>query len=167
MKHKLAAFAIVIVATASVAYAAFAQNFTVNGTGTAAGNWAVQITNISLVTAVGATNKTAPTVAADGLSATFSADLAYPGATGSYDVTIKNNGTIPAKLSTISDLTATNAAAQTYITYVLSGVAVNDTLAAGATATARVTVSWASSATTNPSGANKSATITFGYVQNI
>ena len=101
------------------------------------------------------------------MSATFSADLAYPGATGSYDVTIKNNGTIPAKLSTISDLTATNAAAPTYITYVLSGVAVNDTLAAGATATARVTVAWASSATTNPSGANKSATITFGYVQNI
>ena len=168
MKNKFLIFAIIIVATASAAYAAFAQNLIVNGTGTATGNWAVQITGITLATSTGATNHNAvaPTVAGDGLSATFNVDLAYPGATAGYDVTIKNNGNIPAKLSTLTDLTTTNNVAPTYITYAISGVALNDTLAAGATTTARVTVTWAASASTNPSGANKVATISFGYVQN-
>jgi hypothetical protein len=45
-------------------------------------------------------------------------------------------------------------------------VAVNDVLAPNATTTATVSVSWDAAANTNPSGANKSATITFNYVQN-
>ena len=168
MKNKFLIIAIIVIATASAAYAAFAQNLIVNGTGTATGNWSVQITGITLATSIGATNHNAvaPSVAGDGLSATFNVDLAYPGATASYDMTIKNNGNIPAKLSTLSDMTATNNAAPTYITYAVSGVAVNDTLAAGASTTARVTVTWAASASTNPSGANKSATVTLGYIQN-
>ncbi len=168
MRNKFVIAALIIVGAASAAYAAFAQNLTVNGTGTATGNWAVQITAITLAASTGATNHNAvaPTVAGDGLSATFSVDLAYPGAVGNYDVTIKNNGNIPAKLSTLTDLTTTNNAAPTYITYAITGVAINDTLAAGATVTARVAVTWAAGASTNPAGANKAATITFGYIQN-
>lgn len=164
MKHKLLPLLIVVVSFASVAYASFATNLTINGTGTATGNWAVAIISITPTGQVGATDQVAPSFTTT--SATFNVGLGYPGATSSYQVAIKNNGNITAKLSTITDLTALNASAPTYITYTITGVAVNDTLAPGATATATVTVSWAASASTNPSGANKAATINFNYVQN-
>jgi uncharacterized repeat protein (TIGR01451 family) len=168
VRNKFVIAAFLIVGAASVAYAAFAQNLVVNGTGTATGNWDVQITAITLASATGASNHNAvaPTVAGDNLSATFSVDLAYPGATATYDVTIKNNGNINAKLSTLTDLTSINSGAPTYITYAITGVAVNDALAPAATTTAHVAVTWAASASTNPAGANKAATITFGYIQN-
>lgn len=168
MRNKFVIAALIIVGAASVAYAAFAQNLVVNGTGTATGNWDVKITTITLASSTGATNHlgVGPTVAGDFLSATFSVDLAYPGATATYDVSIKNNGNINAKLSTLTDLTSINAGAPTYLTYAITGVAINDPLAPGVTVTAHVAVTWAASANTNPAGANKVATITFGYIQN-
>lgn len=168
MRNKFVIAALTIVGAASVAYAAFAQNLVVNGTGTATGNWDVRITTITLASATGATDHLGigPTVAGDSLSATFSVDLAYPGATATYDVTIKNNGNINSKLSTLTDLTSINAAAPTYITYAVTGLAVNDPLAPAGTVVAHVAVTWAASANTNPAGANKVATITFGYIQN-
>ena len=168
MRNKLLVAAAIVVGLASVAYAAFAQILTINGTGTATGTWDVKITTIALDAAsVGATNHNAvaPTVAGDGLSATFNADLAYPGATATYNVTIKNNGNIDAKLSTLTDLATLNAAAPDYITYSLSGVALNDVLTAGSTVTAKVTVTWAST-DTHSGSVSKVATINFGYVQN-
>lgn len=164
MKNKILPVVIVLASLASVAYAAFATTLTINGTGTATGNWDVRITSITATGQVGATDQVAPSFTTT--SATFNVGLGYPGATSSYQVVIKNNGNINAKLSTITDLTSTNAAAPTYLTYAVSGVAVDDTLAPNATTTATVTVTWASSASTNPSGASKAATINFGYVQN-
>lgn len=152
------------VSFAAVAYATFATTLTINGTGTATGNWDVKILSITATGQVGATDQVAPSFTA--ASATFNVGLAYPGATSSYQVVIKNNGNINAKLSTITDLTAINAGAPTYLTYAITGVAVNDALAPAATTTATVTVTWASSASTNPSGASKAATINFGYIQN-
>lgn len=165
MKNRFIPIAIVLISIASVAYASFATSLTVNGTGTGTGNWAVDIISITPTAQTGATDHVS-TPSFTATSATFNVDLAYPGATSSYNVAIKNNGNITAKLSTITDLTSLNASAPTYITYVVTGVTVNSTLAPGATATATVTVTWASSATTNPAGANKSATINFNYIQN-
>jgi len=165
MRNKIIPIAIIIIGIASVAYASFATSLTVTGTGTATGNWAVAIQSITPTAQVGATDHVStPTFTAT--SATFNVDLAYPGATSSYQVAIKNTGNISAKLSSLTDLTAINSGAPTYLTYVVSGVAQNDVLAAGASVTATVTVTWASSASTNPSGASKGATITFNYVQN-
>lgn len=164
MRNRFAPIAVVLISLASVAYAAFATNLTINGTGTATGNWQVEIISITPTGQVGATDSPAPSFTAT--SATFSVNLGYPGATSSYQVAIKNKGNINAKLSTITDLTTLNAAAPTYITYSITGVAVNDTLAPNATATATVTVTWASSASTNPSGASKAATVNFNYIQN-
>ncbi len=164
MKNKFIPIAIVLVSFASVAYASFASTLTINGTGTATGNWDVRIISITATGQVGATDQVAPSFTTT--SATFNVGLGYPGATSSYQVAIKNQGNINAKLSTITDLTSLNAAAPTYLTYTLTGVAVNDTLAPNATVTATVTVAWASSASTNPSGASKAATINFNYIQN-
>jgi hypothetical protein len=165
MRNKFLVAALVLVGLASVAYAAFAQILTINGTGTASGNWDVKILSITPTAQTGATDK-ASTPSFTATSATFDVDLAYPGATSSYNVVIKNNGTIPAKLSSITDLTTVNAAAPTDLTYAVSGVAANDTLAAGAEVTATVTVSWKSTGTADISTQSKAATIDFNYVQN-
>ena len=165
MKHKLIPIAIVLMSFASVAYASFATTLTINGTGTATGNWDVQIISITPTAQTGATDHVS-TPSFTATTATFNVDLAYPGATSSYNVVIKNQGNITAKLSTMTDLTSLNAAAPTYLTYAISGMTLNSTLAPNATVTATVTVTWASSATTNPSGASKAATINFNYIQN-
>ncbi len=167
MRNKLIIAAVVLVGLASVAYAAYSQVLTVNGTGTATGDWNVAITSITQTSATGVTENSAPTF--DGTSATFDVDLAYPGATATYDVTVTNNGNIPAILSSLTDLTSKNAEAPTYITYATSGVTGGSTTLAanGGTNVMQVTVTWDS--TTSPdtsSGNSKAATITLNYDQN-
>jgi hypothetical protein len=167
MRNKLIIAAVALVGLASVAYAAYSQVLTVNGTGTASGDWNVAITDISSTSSTGATDNTPPSFT--GTSATFDTDLAYPGATESYDVTVTNNGTIPAILSSITDLTSTNAAAPVYITYSATGLtAGTTTLAAnGGTNVLHVTVLWdGSSSPDTSSGNSKGATITLNYDQN-
>lgn len=163
MRNKLLISALVLVGLASVAYAAFAQTLTINGTGTAAGTWDVAITNITQTSATGATDNSAPTFNAT--SATFDVDLAYPGATATYDVTVTNAGSIPAALDTITDLTALNAAAPAYITYSVAGVTAGTTTlaASGGTNVIQVTVTWDGASST--SGGSKVATIDFDYSQ--
>jgi uncharacterized repeat protein (TIGR01451 family) len=165
MRNKILVIALVVVGLVSVGYAAYTQTLAINGTGTANASWNVKITNIVRASATGVTDATAPSYT--DTSATFNANLAYPGATATYNVTVTNGGSIPAKLNSITDLTATNAAAPTYITYAVSGVtAGTTTLAAGATNTVQVTVTW--DAASNPdtsTGNSKSATINLGYVQ--
>lgn len=165
MRNKLIIAAVVLVGLASVAYAAFSQLLTINGTGTANGNWNIAITGITQTASTGATENAAPLFT--GTSATFDVDLAYPGASATYEVVIKNNGTIPARLSTLTDLTTLNAAAPADIHYTLTGVAVNDTLAASATVTATVKVEWLTGGSTNIDTQSKVATIDFNYIQDI
>lgn len=166
MTNKLLAAALVVVGLATVAYAAFAQTLTINGTGTAAGTWDVEITSITLDANVGATENSAPVVAGDNLSATFDVDLAYPGAYAEYDVVVTNSGSIDAKYDGSTDLTALNAAAPDYITYTVTEPAVNDPLAAAGTDTITVRVEW-DAAETNPGTGveNKVATIDLDYSQ--
>jgi uncharacterized repeat protein (TIGR01451 family) len=153
------------VGLASVAYAAYSQVLTVNGSGTASGDWNVAITDITQASATGVTENSAPSF--DATSATFDDNLAYPGATATYDVTVTNSGTIPAILSSITDLSSINAAAPTYITYSTSGVTGGTTtLAAGATNVLHVTVLWdGTSSPDTSSGNTKAATITLNYDQ--
>lgn len=163
MRNKMLIGAIVFVGLASVAYAAFAQILTINGTGTAAGDWDVAITGITRTAATGATDAVAPSFT--GTSATFDVDLAYPGATATYEIVVENNGSIPAVLTTLDGVTAANAAAPTYITYAVTGVTNGTTLGAGGTNTATVVVTWdAGSAPTTPNE-TKTATITLNYDQ--
>lgn len=165
MKTKILVAAFVVVGLASVAYAAFAQLLTINGTGTATGQWNVKIISITQTSAVGATENAAP--AFTDTSATFDVNLAYPGASATYSVVVKNNGTIPAVLTTIDGVTQANAAAPLYLGYTLTGVNNGTTLAAGgATNTATVKVEWDPASAPASTGQSKTATITLNYNQN-
>jgi hypothetical protein len=151
----------------AIAYASYTQILNVSGTGTASGNFNVAITSISRTSATGVTDNTAPSFT--GTSATFNANLAYPGATATYDVTVTNSGSIPAKLSSITDLTTLNSAAPAYITYATSGVTANTTTlaASGGTNVLSVTVTWNGTSSPNTTtGNSKTATITLNYDQN-
>lgn len=166
MKNKILIAAVAIIGLASVAYAAFSQVLTINGTGTASGSWDVKIISITRTSATGVTDAAAPTF--NDTSATFSANLEYPGATATYRVVVANNGTIPAILGTINGLSAANTALPTYITYAINGVTANSTTLAanGGTNNIDVTVTWDSASAPVTSGATKTATLDFTYNQN-
>lgn len=165
MRNKIIVAAILVVGLASVAYAAFAQILTVSGTSTVTGNWDVQVISITKTSGTGATDA-ATTPSFTGTSATFDVDLAYPAATATYDVVMKNNGNINAKVSQIPDLAAINAQDPADVQYAISGVAVDDPLAPGATVTATVTVTWLGGSSSNVSTASKTATLNYNFVQN-
>ncbi|HSX32506.1 MAG TPA: hypothetical protein VLF43_04530 [Candidatus Saccharimonadales bacterium] len=166
MKSKLIIVAVAVIGLASVAYAAYSQTLNVNGSGTAAGDWNVAITNITQTAATGATENSAP--AFDDTSATFDVDLAYPGASAEYDVTVTNAGSIPAALTSITDLTTLNAAAPAYITYTTSGVTgggVTKLTPSGGTNVLHVIVRWTAGSAPATTGTTKPATITLNYDQ--
>lgn len=166
MKTKIIVAAFVVVGLASIAYAAFAQLLTINGTGTSAGDWNVKITGITQTASTGATDSVPPSFT--DTSATFDVDLAYPGATATYDVVVTNNGTIPAIVTSVDGVPAANAAVPTYITYSLTGVTNGTTLAAnGGTNTAKVTVTWDPASAPVSTNESKTATITINYEQDV
>lgn len=149
----------------SVSYAVLAQTLTINGTANITASWDVGITGIAPGTLTGATNKSATF---DSASATFAVDLEYPGATATYNITIENGGNLNAVLKSISGVDTANSAEPSAIQYTVTGVTVNSTLAADATATAVVTATWVadpSGKDTIPATTTKTATITFNYEQ--
>ena len=150
----------------SVGYAALAQVLTINGTANIDASWDVQITGITESTLTGATTKSTNF---DATSATFNVDLAYPGATATYEISIENKGSIDAVLESITGVDSANAALPSEIQYTVTGVAANDELDSGATAKAIVTVTWVKSTDnkdTVPTETSKTATISLNYVQN-
>jgi hypothetical protein len=169
-RNRLLIVAAVVVGLASIAYAAYSQTLTINGAGTATGDWDIDITSITLSSSDGATENSAPTY--NGTSANFDVDLSYPGAFAQYTVTVTNTGNVPAILDSMTDLTGKNAEAPTYITYTVSGVTEDSTtigtnVGVDNTNTITVRVEWA--AGTNPdtsTGNSKSANISFIYAQN-
>ena len=163
-KNVLMIALLVAVVAMSVGYAALAQTLTINGTANISADWDVVITGIETVSTTGATLVDEPTF--DETSATFEVNLAYPGATATFDVTVENKGTIDAILDSITGVDTANALDPKYITYEVTGVAANDELDSGKTATATVTVTWAASEETVPEDTvSKTATITLNYVQ--
>lgn len=166
MKTKIIVAAFIVLGLASIAYAAFAQLLTINGTGTSSGDWDVKITSITQTGNTGATENAAPTFT--DTSASFDVNLAYPGATATYDVVVTNNGTIPAVITSVDGISTANAAAPVYITYTLTGVTNGTTLAAnGGTNTATVTVTWDPDSAPVSVGESKTATITLNYEQDV
>ena len=155
-----------VVVLMTVGYAALAQILTINGTANIAADWNVKITGISLASATGATNTVDKEPTFDATSATFSVDLAYPGATATYDVAIANAGTIDAKLDSIVGVDSANASEPVEVQYEVTGVTEGDKLASGGNTVAHVKVTWVSSEKdTVPTTTSKTATITLNYVQ--
>ncbi|MCI9084217.1 MAG: DUF11 domain-containing protein [Bacilli bacterium] len=172
-KNALIGGLLAIVFVMAVGYAAFATQLNISGTANITSNWDVHIQNVEATNTVGtATSKSITPDFANlpegtkTLTASFETDLVAPGDAITYTVTVKNGGTLDAKLSDIVfnfTTTETNA-----IEYSYSGIAKNDTLAAGADKSFTVTVKYKDSITTQPADADKTneLTMTLTYVQN-
>lgn len=164
-KNVLIIALLVAIIAMAVGYAALGETLTITGKGTVNAEWNIQIDSITASNLVGATVNSAEKVSAT--TASFDVDLAYPGASATFEVVAKNLGTINAKFDAFNDLTAKNAEAPAYITYTVSGIEKDDVLKAneGNSHTATITVTWDGAAETVENGASKTATITLDYVQ--
>ena len=155
----------------SVGYAALSQTLIINGTGNVSGNWNIEIIDISVSNNGNAKTPTATNVSAavdnsDKTRASFQAQLLQPGDYITYDVTVKNKGTIDAYLSSITltpdhnDFITFTTTANTYL---------NTTLAAKDQITFTVTAAFPHKANDtmpeNNSDKTLTAVLTLNYVQ--
>lgn len=155
----------VAIVAMSVGYAALAQVLKINGTSNINAEWNVEITNIEVKNQVGASDRVVPTFTSK--TATFDVNLSYPGASSTYLVTVKNNGTINAKLSEITGVEAANLTKPTSVQYTVVKSDTNDELNVGESKTFEVKVEWLSSDDGKTiTESNKTATINFNYIQN-
>ena len=151
------------VAIMAVGYAALAQTLKINGTASITSTWNVAITGITEGTPIGsATN--AEDVSYDGTSATFNVNLVKPGDKMVYEITVKNSGTLNAKLTGLTVNPAEPASTGIY--YKVTGVEQNvTTLDADAENTITVEVGWNASDTTMPVETTQALTVNLTYSQ--
>jgi len=143
-----------VVCIMAVAYAAFSTTLNVNGTATISSNWKVGFTDIICeateveggATSINVGEETVELAANGSLvgeagtstSATFDVTFLQPGDSAVCTVTVKNSGTLNAKVET---LTVTNPSGG-IITYVVDSIAQGDKLAAGAADTFTITATY-------------------------
>ena len=161
-----ALLAIVLVMT--VAFAAFSTSLTITDTASTAKKWEIKITSIEKTSGTAtdvpynATSATDGTRVVNDLSANFKAQFVSPGDSATYTVTVKNNGTLAAKVSNIAFTNGnTDAITNTY-----TGIAQNDTLAAGESTTFTVTTTYTSNVTSQPYVTKANCSITLTFIQN-
>lgn len=150
-----------IVLFMAIGYASFSTSLVINGTSTVTSNWDVQITNIEVKTLNGSATK-AEDPSYDGTSATFKTNLVSPGDSMTYEVTISNNGDIPAKLEKMTVTDEKNPA----ILFQTTGLNENDVLGQHSTATLDVTVQYNPEVQSQPENLNSTLKVVLDYVQN-
>jgi len=155
---------LVAIVVMAVGYATLSQTLTITGTANIDAEWDVHITGITEGTLVNA--ETEGELNFDETTAEFTVTLKEPGASASYNVAIANTGSIDAVLASIEGVDEADAEDPTDIQFAVTGVAVDDTLAAETgTAVAVVTVTWNSTSDEVPADTSKTATIKLNYEQ--
>lgn len=120
----------------TVGYALFSETLNIGGSASTNGEFNVEILSTE-ITEVGSTNASA-NISDDKNTLTLSApDLQYPGAKVEYKITIKNTGSLAAKLKTINKSDDNDTIKITY-----DDIVVDDIIAIGSTKTFKITVTW-------------------------
>ncbi len=94
----------------SIGYAALSTTLTINGTATISQDWNIAITDIAIDTSSSSAAETyaeATPASHTDTTATFDVTLKQPGAYVTYDITIKNKGTIAGNLDAVVTPTIT------------------------------------------------------------
>lgn len=160
-KTSLILILLAVVVVMAVGYAAFAQQLNITGTAEITSTWDVHIEEISVASELNQGKNISATVASDKLSVNFQAELVIPSSSVTYNVTVKNSGTIDAKLDSLLFDNSQNEA----IKYSYSGIALNDVIESGETQTFTVTVTFDENYTKDPEVKTGTLTMTLGYVQ--
>ena len=153
---------LLVIVGMAVGYAALSQALQISGTANITAQWKITFTKIEEKKMVGAETNTVPSYTAT--TANFDVNLLYPGASAQYLVTVSNQGSINAKLTSIDGINTANAATPTDIKYSINAKE-DDALASGSTKDYIVTVTWDADATVIPETKTKTATITLNYEQ--
>ncbi len=149
-----------VVLLMAVGYAAFQTVLNISGTSNIMSSWSVKITGVTTKNIVGtASNNGNPTF--ENLSATFKTNLQAPGDSIEYDITVKNEGTLNAKLDDIV-LSDTNNPA---IKFTASGMTKGDVITAGSTKILTVKVEYISSVSEQPTNTTSTLTVDLDYSQ--
>ena len=143
-----------------IGYAAFNAQLKINGTSSISSEWKVLITDITSGSIVGsASNAAEPTHTET--TATFSTNLVSPGDSITYTITVANQGSIDATLSSIEVNTGNNEA----IEFETSGIEEGDNLLQGASDELYVKVTYSNSVTSQPENTTSTITVTLNYEQ--
>lgn len=148
----------------SVGYAAFAQTLNINGDATITGEWDVEIISIEPVY-TGFASDTEDNPIFTSTTAIFDTILTQPGDAATYTITVKNKGTLDAKLNSIT-LVPEETGSPAIIYNVVSKPEEGSVLAAGATTTVVIKVEYDSTVEEVPENTTKKITGVLNYVQN-
>ena len=133
----------------AVGYAAFATNLNIEGTSSIDSKWDVRILSVTPNATATCSDTSQPStcttkgdiahsITNNDLTATFSTSLVSPGDTVTYDIVVKNNGTLNAELSTLTKTDTNNPA----ITFTTSGLDEDDIINAGESKTMTIVVTY-------------------------
>ena len=152
------------IAVMAVGYSLLAQTLTINGTATISSNWNVAITGITEGDNQGTTATNTSPAGYTGTSATFNVELVKPGDKMVYDITVKNSGTLNAKLTGLT--VNPSVTAETGIYYKVTGVTQDvTTLDANETNTVTVEVGWVAGDASTPAEKTVPLTVNLVYTQ--
>ena len=141
-------------------YAAFNSNLVINGSASIESNWDVEITGITSKEIHGG-RVTRIHLFILRLRQRFKSILQSPGDFITYEVTVRNNGDIDARLDDIEMSNENNPA----INFVLDGISEGDELDASEEVKFTVTVIYNNDVTSQPDSISSSLAINLNYVQ--
>ena len=149
-----------VVLLMAVGYAAFNTVLNINGTSNITSSWDIKITNVTSKNVTGtASNNGNPSF--ENLSATFKTNLQSPGDSIEYDITVKNAGSLDAKLDNVT-LSDTNNPA---IKFTSTGMTKGDIITAGNTGILTVKVEYLSTTSEQPTHTSSTLTVDLDYSQ--
>ena len=121
-----------------VGYAAFSSQLKITGTSNIDSTWSVKIISITPTDIIGEAKDKPEITDYTDTTATFGTSLKLPNDSITYNIVIENQGSLDAKLDTISKTDTNNSA----ISFVTSGVEEGDLLRAGENVTMKVKVTY-------------------------
>lgn len=159
-KNMVIATLVAIIVIMGVGYGAFFETLTINGTTLVDATWDVHIEKLDVLNET-KNGKSLSTSVSSPLYASFKASLAGSGSSVTYQVTLKNSGTLNAELSGITFDTGNN----DVIVYSYDGIKLSDKLSAGTSTNFTITVKYNDSYTGSFDGMTSDLTMHLNYVQ--
>ncbi len=161
--YLIGVLAIIVFMLVGVGYSVLTEQLNIQGTANITSNWNILFTDVQEMKMTNAT--TISKEIKDGTTLTLNTELTKPGASAVYQVTVENQGTLDAVVSSIGGVTETNEKQPQSIKVAVSEIEVGDELLVDGTKTFQVTVQWDPEVDFNETNMSKEIEITVNYKQ--